>query len=717
MLAKHMLVAVAMLGLAAPVWADDDEGPGRGVARISVINGDVSIRRSDSGDTVAAALNAPLVVQDHVFTGAGSRTELQFDWANMLRISSHAEVRLAELEYRRYMVQVARGTVTWRVLRDQEAYVEISTPNVSVRPVRRGTYRVTVFEDGSSEITVRSGEAEIFTPRGSERLKSGRTMMARGTQADPEFRIVSEIREDEWDRWNEYRDKDLERSRSYSYVSRDIYGAEDLDHHGRWVYVAAYGWVWCPRVAVGWAPYRYGRWTWIDFYGWTWVSYDPWGWAPYHYGRWFYHGPYGWCWWPGSLRARHYWAPGLVAFFGFGGGGVSVGLGWGRVGWIPLAPHDPFHRWWGPRWYGGYRNRTYIDNSVTVVNNINVTNVYRNARVGNAVTVVDQDGFSRGRSGSSVRLTDGDFARVSLARGPLPVAPARESLRLADREATVRGTETRTAERFFSHRQPAQVERVSFEEQRSGIERIARRSFGEEAVRGTSSPERGSRAAAAESPARSEEPQRGWRRVDESPRGSTAERFGTTGRGAERTLDRGSDTEWRRFGSARVGEADHPGRGSSSRSFGEPVSPRVEQRSPARPEASSDGWVRFGDRNTRWDRGSDANSSPSWRRETAPRSEPRSESRSESPRWERSSPRMESPRYESQRMESPRMERRSETQSIRISPPIVRERGGDFSGSRGGGGDRGGDIGRSSRGDGGGSPRGGGGEGRGGRGR
>src|SRR4051794_40617037 len=89
-----------------------EEDPGRGVARISVISGDVSVRRGDSGDWVAAAVNAPLVVQDQVSTAAGSRAEVQFDSANMLRVGADSEVRLTELESRRYQMQLVRGTVT-----------------------------------------------------------------------------------------------------------------------------------------------------------------------------------------------------------------------------------------------------------------------------------------------------------------------------------------------------------------------------------------------------------------------------------------------------------------------------------------------------------------------------------------------------------------------------------------------------------------------------
>jgi hypothetical protein len=646
---NFLLGLVVAVGMAAPSWAaDPDEGPGRGVARISLLNGDVSVKRGDSGDFVAAALNGPLVVEDRVFTGSASRGELQFDWANFLRMSSNAEVRLAELEYRRYIVQIARGTVTWRVLRDQDAEIEISTPNISVRPVKRGAYRITVLEDGTSEVTVRSGEAEIYTPRGSERLRSGKTMLARGTSADPEFRIVDEIRDDEWDTWNQRRDRDLERSRSYQYLSRDIYGAEDLDDHGRWVHVSDYGYVWSPRVAAGWAPYRYGRWSWIDWYGWNWVSYDPWGWAPYHYGRWFYSAPYGWCWYPGSIRARHYWSPALVAFVGFGRGigvGIGAGFGWGHVGWIPLAPRDPFHRWWGSRYYGGYRNRGFNDNSVNIVNNVNITNVYRNARIGSAVTAVDQDGFSRGRGGRAIRLNEGEFTRASLVQGQVPVAPRHESLRLADR--TVTGVHETRTDRFFSRRTAAQVDRVPFEDQRRGMENVARRTFGEESS--------GSRSArvtegAAEPSRTAEGETRGWRRADEPARGSDYRRFGLAPSGETRAAE----------GDRR----DHSVR------FGEPAatSRTVPERTAPERAAPEDGnsWRRFGDRST-------FSESPrgSWRRDLDA-----SSTRSESPR-------MDSPSRSESR--SPRMERRSagDSDAVRISPPIVRDRGGDRGGTRG----------------------------------
>jgi hypothetical protein len=710
MLKQLLVAAVFMVGWSAAPAAQDADGqdasagPGRGVARISVINGDVSVRRGDSGDIVAAAINSPLVVQDRVLTGPASRAEVQFDWANMIRLSREAEIRLAELEYKRYIIQVARGTVTYRVLRDQDADVELSTPSVSVRPVKKGEYRVTVMEDGTSEITVRSGEAEIYTPKGSERMKSGRTMLARGTAAEPEFQFVSELKEDDWDRWNERRDKDLSRSRAYSYVSRDIYGADDLDDHGHWVNVTSYGWVWAPRVALGWAPYRQGRWTWIDYYGWSWVSYDPWGWAPYHYGRWFYSAPYGWCWWPGALHSRHYWSPALVGFFGLGN--VRVGLGFGNIGWVPLAPHERYYPWYGRNYYNGYRNNNYVNN-VRIVNNVNITNVYRNSRIDHAVTAIDHDGFSRGRSGNAIRVRDGEFSRVSTFEGRVPVTPGRESLRLADRDPVVRGASSREDGRFFSRRQPSAVDRVPFEDQRRGMEQVTRRTFAED-----SSARGGDRVGTVVTPGASGRTDRGvgsearsdggWRRIGETPRTTTDSpgRGNSIGR-TERSFEgsgRGADDGWRRFGSPRVespaagggGGVVREGRGGQ---FGQPSANAETGGSRAPGESSGRGAVeRTQERESGW-RGfsgrTDRSSGASPSQDGGAISRGAAERNSDN--WRRDvTPRTEQPRVE--RQDTPRVERRSDFgrgggDSVRISPPIVRERV-ERPSSSGGGGER-----------------------------
>jgi len=448
----------------------DPGTPERGVARISIVNGEVSVRRGDSGDWVAAVVNAPLMVEDRVSTGTGSRAEVQFDSANLIRVGANAEIRLAELGYNRYHLQVAHGTVTFRVLRESQAHVEVDTPTVSVRPAHIGAYRIYVQGDGQTEITVRLGAVEVATPKGTEQLKAGQTMLARGTPDDPEFRIDPAIVQDAWDRWNEQRDREMLSSPSYSNVPQDMYGAEDLDNHGQWVDEPSYGQVWAPAVDPDWAPYQNGRWAWEDYYGWTWVSYDPWGWAPFHYGRWFFSGVHGWCWYPGGF-GRHYWSPGLVGFFGFGPG-VGVGFGFGNIGWVALAPFEPMYAWWGHGFYAGFRTPGYFNRGVNVTN-ANVTNVYRNARVANGISSVTAGDFRQGRFGNISRMSGAQIHEAGLVRGQLPVAPGAANLRYSNR-TVANSPHSSDNTRFFSRSTPAPVQRVPFAEQQHALQQFSR---------------------------------------------------------------------------------------------------------------------------------------------------------------------------------------------------------------------------------------------------
>jgi hypothetical protein len=458
---KRSILAVILAAGLTPVWAQDPgpQGPGapadtgdspeHGVARLSIVQGNVSVRHGDAGELTAAALNAPLVETDRVVTGEAGRAEVQFDWANMIRLAPGSEVRLSQLQYKQYQVQIAAGTTTFRVLRDSDAQVEISTPTVSLRPTQQGTYRVSVDADGMTTLTVRDGDAEIFGPKGSESLHRGQTMLARGTPDDPEFQIASPIASDEWDRWNQDRDRQVQQAQtsSYRYVPPDVSGAEDLNSYGQWQNDPQYGNVWVPNEGPAWAPYQDGRWSYVDYYGWSWIGAEPWGWAPYHYGNW-YHSRWGWAWWPGVFGPRYYWHPAMVGFFGWGGGvGFGAGFGFGNVGWVPLAPYEVFHPWYG-RGFAGGRN-------VNIVNNVNVTNVYRNARFTNGVTSMRANDFGRGavNANSRVQASAGDLARAGAVRGAMPFTPSAQSRQFTNANVNPRGVpQTNGNARFYSNR-------------------------------------------------------------------------------------------------------------------------------------------------------------------------------------------------------------------------------------------------------------------------
>ncbi len=397
-----------------------------GVARLSIVQGDVNVRRGDNGELTAAVVNAPLFSQDNLQIGGESRAEVELDYANVLRLAPGTSLNFADVEYRQARLQLGLGTVILRVLRNSDSQVEIDTPSVGFHPLSQGEFRISVLDDGTTQITARSGQAEIFGPRGSQRIPNGQTVMVRGNSNDPEFQNAYEIGRDEFDDWSEHRDGDLLRSQSYRYVSQDIYGADDLDAYGNWV-PSQYGQVWAPQQqSAGWSPYSTGEWAWQNYYGWTWVDSAPWGWAPYHYGRWFVNGGYGWCWWPGAVRASYFWNPAVVGFFGWGG--LGVGLALGGLGWVALAPFEIFHSWWGRggggRGWGGYGYGGRVD----------IARMYRNAAYRGGAMTAGYNGFGGPHQRFSP-ATRGQLTNASSFRGGVPLGPTRGSYQFSNRQA------------------------------------------------------------------------------------------------------------------------------------------------------------------------------------------------------------------------------------------------------------------------------------------
>ncbi len=533
-----------------PAQAEPPDQPGEPVARLGVINGDASVRRGDSGDWVAAALNAPLLAGDSVSVGPGGSVELQLDYADFVRIGGDSEVRISQLDNGRNQIQIARGLVTWRVLRDSNTQSEISTPAVAVRPLRLSEVRVEVASDGGTRIIVRRGDADVSTSRGTERVQDGNMMLVRGGPGDPEYQIVAAGPRDSWDNWNEQRDSYLERAQSNRYVSQDIDGAEDLDQYGRWGYDPAYGNVWTPTVPANWAPYQNGQWVWEDYYGWTWVDYDPWGWAPFHYGSWYFRTGYGWSWFPGPRYGHYWWHPAMVGFFGFGGG-VGVEFGFGNIGWVPLAPFEVFHPWVGRGWYGGGRFGVFNN-----VRNINVINVYRNARFANGVSAISVRDFQRGAFRNRIPVGRTQLQQASLVRGTVPVAPTASNLRFRDRGASSATIPRRELgnQRFFSRMSPGPaVQRTPFAQQQAA----ARTAFAG-AARGTP---------AIRGEAARPQPSSGWRRFGEPSQPLGGQAFGNAQRSPESAPNRGSrpDAGWNRFGSPEGQRFGAPSPGQSGR--------------------------------------------------------------------------------------------------------------------------------------------------------
>src|SRR5271154_2227825 len=137
-----------------------------GVARISLIHGDVSTQRGDSRDWSAAVINAPVLAGDRVSTGDKARAELEIDYANTLRLAEHTQANITQLTRSQIQVQLGHGMANYTVYKNSDADAEIDPPNVAIRTERReSSFRILVTADDHTEVLVRKGEIEVTTPQ------------------------------------------------------------------------------------------------------------------------------------------------------------------------------------------------------------------------------------------------------------------------------------------------------------------------------------------------------------------------------------------------------------------------------------------------------------------------------------------------------------------------------------------------------------------------
>ena len=388
-----LAVLTGLLTLAAPkARADEDRDPPTRVARVSFIDGSVSLQPGGEGDWGTAAMNRPVTIGDKIWVDKDSRAELQAGQA-AIHLGSMTALSFLNLDENITQMRVAEGSINFRVreLREGDLY-EVDTPNMAFTVKQAGAFRIDVAEDGgSARVTVIRGEGEVTAGGKTYEVHPGERAEFRGTE-NVENNIEKTPGPDGLDRWAESRDLKEDNSVSGNYVSRDTPGYSDLDDYGDWRDEPEYGHVWYPReVAVDWAPYSYGYWSYVGPWGWTWVDYAPWGFAPFHYGRWaFVGGRWGWC--PGPIFGPPVYGPAFVGFFG---GGFGFG-----VGWFPLGFGEPFYPWFHCR--HEFIERINVRNTFIRNRNVFNTNVHNfnfvNAHNVRAVTVANRNTFVNGQA-------------------------------------------------------------------------------------------------------------------------------------------------------------------------------------------------------------------------------------------------------------------------------------------------------------------------------
>lgn len=135
--------------------------PGR-VARLSLIEGEVSIAPTDSEEWAQAVLNRPLTSGDRLAVDGDGRAELQVGSAS-IHLDRDTSFGFIELDDDVMQMSLTEGAATIRVRRLAEREtVQVETPNATVFLRHTGEYHLEI--DSAADRTIvkaRSGEAEV----------------------------------------------------------------------------------------------------------------------------------------------------------------------------------------------------------------------------------------------------------------------------------------------------------------------------------------------------------------------------------------------------------------------------------------------------------------------------------------------------------------------------------------------------------------------------
>ena len=328
------------------------------VGHITHIEGDLSRYTPDVDDWVATVIDAPCGTDDILYADTDARAELIMPNNSWIRIGNDTQIHITRIESDLTAIDLESGTARL-YNKSPTATIKTSTPFGTITSPPHTTCDLYLEED-SLLVTALEGSVDFLHV--SDNTHYGVTAGLSSLKADLEQASTSdELLDGPWNEWNEGRDelwekRLAEQGDSSNYLPDNLqYGSYALDENGIWenvYYEGSRQYLWRPRcVSSGWAPFTRGRWT--EWYGdHCWVPCEPFGYVTHHYGNWVY---------IDSCR-QWYWAPPVCGPRVSRGSFRNIGSGWypGRVswinrgcyvGWIPLAPFEPYYcrRYWGPR--------------------------------------------------------------------------------------------------------------------------------------------------------------------------------------------------------------------------------------------------------------------------------------------------------------------------------------------------------------------------------
>lgn len=312
-----ILLAIWTLA-ASTIAARADDLPARRTARLSFVQGAVTVDHLDNTAGDPAEINMPLLEGARLTTAEDGQAEIEFEDGSIVRVTPNSSVGLTALSVDasgnfHTQLTILHGLVYTELRASDKFTYSVSADGVVVSPVSNATIRINL-DQVPAIVSVLDGTAQVEHASSAQtdgykaNVHAGEALTG-DTSDSGRYFLLQSVEPDSWDQWNQDRDQAAADAAADRTAARDAYagdqgyGWSDLDANGSWYDVPGQGQVWQPTIAVDAAdfdPYGYGSWVASPGAGYIWASGYPWGWTPFRCGSWSYWNSFGWGWSPAA---------------------------------------------------------------------------------------------------------------------------------------------------------------------------------------------------------------------------------------------------------------------------------------------------------------------------------------------------------------------------------------------------------------------------------
>ena len=174
---------------------------------VNFISGSVAVARQN-GKSDQLLKGDALETGDKVSTGTDGKAEILLNPGSFVRLAGDSEFEFVATSLDDLAVRINRGTGIFEVVADKQFRVAVNTPKSHFFIVKSGVYRVDVRDDGTANLEVWKGKAQIGG-QDATTVKGGKSTVIGDGQQIAAIEKFDRKNKDEFEVWSKDRSKEL----------------------------------------------------------------------------------------------------------------------------------------------------------------------------------------------------------------------------------------------------------------------------------------------------------------------------------------------------------------------------------------------------------------------------------------------------------------------------------------------------------------------------